>query len=183
MKKPLIATLVLLAAGSAVFAANSTWQEPEMQKPSAEHKALHQTVGNWEGTITMFMPGVPEIPMPASEVVTAFGPFWVQAEFTSPMGPMEYKGTGSFGYDPESKMHTGTWIDNMGSYLSVMKGKMDKETNTLTMKWKAPNHEGKMAPHRNETVRTKNAYTATFYTDGVKTMVIDMKRVAEAGTK
>jgi len=180
MKTPLIATLTLLIAGSAVFAANTVMQEPEMPKPTAEHKALQMTTGNWEGTITMYMPGMDPLASPAKETVTAHGPFWVTSEFSSEFMGQKYKGQGHMGYDERTKEHQGTWVDNMGSYLSVMKGTMDKENNLLTMHWDAPDMTGQMAPHRSETVRSKNAYTIIFYTSDVKTMVIDMKRVAKA---
>ncbi|MFK5956108.1 MAG: DUF1579 family protein [Planctomycetota bacterium] len=181
MKKTLLATLILTVAGSAVFAATSVWnQEPQMPKPTAQHKALQEGVGNWEGTVTMFMPGVPEMPMPASEVVTAQGPFWVHSYFTTSMGPMgEYNGFGYSGYDPIAKQYVGTWMDNVSTTFSVMKGNYDKQGKVLTMKWKAPDAMGKMTEMYNETVRTKDAYTITFFANGEKNMVIDMKRVED----
>lgn len=185
MKKTLLATLILTVAGSAVFAATNVWnQQPEMPKPGAQHKALQQTVGTWEGTITMFMPGVPEMPMPAKDVVTSSGPFWVHSSFTTPMGPgMEYNGFGYTGYDPIAKEYVGTWMDNVGTTFSVMKGNHDKEGKVLTMTWTAPNEMGVMTEMSNETVRTKNAYTMTFFANGEKNMLIDMKRAVEADSK
>ena len=185
MKRILLTTLALTIAGSAIFAATTVWnQQPEMQKPTAQHKELQDSVGNWEGTITMFMPGVPEMPMPANEVITSKGPFWVHSDFTTSMGPMgEYKGFGYSGYDPVAKEYVGTWMDNVSTTFSVMKGNLDKDGKVLTMKWKAPDHMGKMTDMYNEAVRSKNAYTVTFFANGEKNMVIDMKRVMEAGTK
>lgn len=180
MKKLLLTTASLLAIGSMVFAATNILQpqEPEMPKPTAEHKALMEGVGTWEGNITMYVPGMPETPSPAREVVTQHGPFWTQSEFTSEFMGQKYMGHGCIGYDPATEMHQSTWVDNMSSYLSIMRGELNEEGN-LVMKWKAPDMTGAMAPHRNVTVRTKDAYTMTFYTSGEKTMVIDMKRVPE----
>ncbi|MHC4380377.1 MAG: DUF1579 family protein, partial [Planctomycetota bacterium] len=105
-------------------------------------------------------------------------PFWVQSEFTSDLMGERYMGHGCIGYDPENEMYQSTWVDNTGSFLSIMRGKHNEEGN-LVMKWKAPDMTGAMASHRNVTVRTDDAYTMTFYTSDVKTMVIDMKRVEE----
>jgi len=185
MKKTLLVTFILAVAGSAVFAASKVWsQEPGMPKPTAHHNELQKGVGLWEGSITMFMPGVPEVPMPAKEVVTAQGPFWVHSSFTTSMGPMgEYNGFGYTGYDPIAKEYVGTWMDNVSATFSVMKGNLDKEGKVLTLKWTAPNEMGVMTEMYNETVRSKNAYTITFYANGEKNMMIDMKRVLEAGAK
>lgn len=150
-----------------------------MPKPTAEHKALQMTTGNWEGTITMYIPGMDPMVSKAKETVTSHGQFWVQSEFASEFMGQKYKGHGCIGYDERTKEHQGTWVDNMSSYLNIMKGTMDKENSHLTMTWDAPDMTGAMAPHRSETVRSKNAYTMTFYTSDAKTMVIDMKRVQE----
>ncbi len=158
--------------------------------PVEQHKQLLSTVGNWEGTLTMFMPGMPSEPTPAKEKVEAIGAFWTQSHFECSFMGMPYHGTGFNGYDPVKKKHLGTWIDNMSPALAVMEGEMDANKK-LVMRYEAPDMmTGAMTPHRIETVIGENAYTSTFFEgagDGNKTMVIDMKRAAgrpvEAGTK
>ena len=144
-----------------------------MPAPTEHHATLQKTVGVWEGTITMTIPGM-EMTSAAKETVRANGPFWVVSDFESDLGGQPYQGHGCHGYDPDKKKFVGTWIDSMGSFLSIMEGEMTDE-GVLVMHWDAPDMMGKIAPHRFEQVMKEGAYTSTFYTSDVKTMVIDMK--------
>jgi hypothetical protein len=170
--------LAVLLTGSLAFAAVRPvlFEEMAMPKPTTEHAELQKCVGTWEGTVTMYAPGMPQTPSPAKEVVTAAGPFWTTSHFTSDFMGMTYEGRGCHGYDPQKGKFTSTWIDNMSSYLSVMEGEMDAETGMLVSHWDAPTMTGEMAPHRSENKFSGDAYTMTFYTEDVKIMVIDMKR-------
>ena len=174
---------VVLAAGTVTFAATRPLvQEMQFPKPTQEHAELQQSVGEWQGTITMFMPGMPEQKAAASEIVRSAGPFWIQSEFTSEFMGMPYKGYGAHGFDPNSGQFTSTWIDNFSSFLSVMKGTHNAETDMIVMEWDAPDMTGQMAPHRSEQKHSKDSYTMTFYTSDVKTMVIEMNRKGSAAT-
>ncbi len=180
----------LSVAGSLTLAAAAPalWQDMEMPKPTEEHAMIQKGVGVWEGTVTMFMPGMPETPTPATEVVRSEGPFWITSDFKSSFMGMDYNGHGCHGYDPVKGKYVSTWIDSMSSYLSVMEGTHNAETNAIEMTWEAPDMTGQLAPHRSEQVLSEDAYTMTFYTSGEKTMVIDMKRTGgaaavEAGAK
>lgn len=154
----------------------------EMPKPTKEHAELQMGVGEWEGTITMFHPGMPATPSPAKETVRAQGPFWLTSDFQSEFMGMAYTGHGCHGYDASKGKYVSTWIDNMSSLLMVMEGEIDPKTKMLVMNWQAPDMTGKVVPHRSETVHSADAYTMTFFTDGTKSMVIDMKRaMAKAG--
>ena len=149
--------------------------EMPMPMPTAEHKEILSSVGMWEGTMTAYMPGAPAEPIAARETVTAIGGFWTQARFECDFMGMPYVGTGAFGFDPERGKYVGTWIDSMGSYLAVMEGEKNSAGNVV-MRWNAPDMTGKIVEHRNESVRSANAYTMTFYTGDTKSMVISMKR-------
>lgn len=153
-----------------------------MPQPGPEHKLLLDSVGTWEGTMTMFMPDVPSTPVAAKEVVSALGPFWTTSKFTCNFMGMAFEGTGTMGYDQREKQYVGTWIDNMTTHLAVMSGDMGADGKTMVMRWQAPDPAtGKLTPERNETVFAKDSYTSTFYLGegaGTKIMVIAMKRTA-----
>lgn len=151
-------------------------QEPQMPGPTDEHRFVHERVGSWTGTVTLFVPGMPETPVPATETVRAAGPFWVLSEFRSEFMGAPYVGHGQHGYDPRKGKYVSTWIDEVSSFLSVMEGTYDEETRTIESHWEAPNIQGEMAPHRSVQELKDDAYTLTFYTGGEKTMVIEMKR-------
>lgn len=170
----------VLAAGTLTVAAArpALFQQEEMQmpQPTPEHAELQKHVGEYEGTLTYFQPGMEEMSTTAQETVTSAGPFWTVSNFTCDFMGMPYEGHGCSGYDPVKKKYIGTWIDNMSSYLAVMEGEHDAAKSTTFMRWNAPDMTGKIVPHRSEIVHGKDAYTMTFYTDGVKSMVIAMKR-------
>ena len=165
----------------------TTGEAPVYEMPTAEHKALTATVGNWAGDLSMTMPDGTEMSFPAKETNVAVGPFWIQSTFSSEFMGTLYTGAGTFGYHPDTKSYTGTWVDSTSSYFALMEGSMSKDGTTMTMHWDAPNHEGIITHHRSETVRTSDAYVSTFYMgegEGNVLMVISMKRVTatEAGS-
>lgn len=181
------APVALLAACSltlaATFAAPQEGTDmamPPMPKPTAEHAEIQKLVGTWEGTLTMFYPGMPETPMPAKETVTAINPFWVGTQFDCEMMPgMLYEGRGTFGFDAQSGKYKGTWIHNTDSFMSVMEGEKN-EAGNLIQTWEAPDMMGKMTPHRSEQVMNgDDHYVMTFYNSDVKIMVIEMKRTSK----
>ena len=182
LRNRLFVSALFVAAGSLAVAAVVPARSAQAPvAPTEFHKQLLSSVGNWEGTLTMFMPGMPAEPTPAKEKVEAIGGFWTQSHFECSFMGMPYHGTGFNGYDPAKKKHLGTWIDNMGPALAVMEGEMDANKK-LVMRYEAPDQmTGAMTAHRIETVFGDNHYTSTFFQgagEGNKTMVIDMKRAA-----
>lgn len=151
-------------------------EEMQMPEPTAQHMELQKHVGEYEGTITMFMPGMDATPAPAQETVRTFGPFWTTNDFTCEFMGMPYQGHGFTGYDPEKGKYVGTWIDNLSPALAIMEGEYDEAKKATVMHWEAPDMTGKVVPHRSEIVQSKDAYTMTFFTDGTKSMQIAMKR-------
>ncbi len=147
--------------------------------PTAEHKDLLQAVGSWVGTLTYFTPGQEPTPNPAQEEIVAIGGFWVQSHFSCEFMGQPYIGNGCMGYDAASKTYVSTWVDNMSSYLAVMKGQRDAKTNAIVLHYEAPNEQGVMTHYRSETIKSANSSTMTFFEGegaGRKMMVIDMQR-------
>ena len=154
-----------------------------MPEVTEHHKRILAGVGDWEGTITMFMPGAEPTPMPAQEKVEALGSYWTTSTFTSDMGGMAFMGKSSLGYDTEKKQYVGTWIDSTTTYLTVMTGEFDAKKSALIMRWKGPNWtgDGTIVDFRNESIQRADAMVTTFYMgagEGTKHMEIKMKRKA-----
>jgi hypothetical protein len=186
LRRRIATCLFTLAAGSLAIAAvrPALFQEPQAPQPTEQHEFLLQGVGSWEGTIQMFMPGMEGEPTPATETIEAIGSFWTRSKFESTFAGMPFVGSGCTGYDPAKKAFVATWVDNTTTSLTLMEGKLDPKTNTLTMRWQAPDMAtGAMTAHRSELVVKKDTYTMTFYMgegEGMKAMVIDMKRKGTA---
>ncbi|MDF1837361.1 MAG: DUF1579 family protein [Planctomycetota bacterium] len=180
MRIYLTAAAVLLA-GSAAFAAVSSYAVQAPAAPAAQHKHLHEGIGTFEGVVTMLAPGMEGQTNTAKEVITAHGPFFLKSDFTMPMGPgMNYEGHGVFGYSVASGKYTGTWIGNTEDHLAIMEGDYNEKTGVMTMRWMAPNMmTKKLTQHHSETTRTKDAYTMTFFEEGTPIWKMEMKRTSK----
>jgi hypothetical protein len=179
---------LVLTAGAFAAVRPTFLQEPEMPEVTKHHERLAAGVGDWEGTLTMFMPGMDPQPMPAAESVVAVGPYWTTSKFTADMGAMAFVGASSLGYDSEKKQYVGTWIDSTTTYLTVMHGEFDDAKGALVMHWQGPNWVAGSGTtdYRSETVQRADAYVSTFYMGegaGTKHMEIKMKRKAVKGEK
>lgn len=149
---------------------------PPMPEPTEQHKHLQKQVGEWEGTITMLLPGMPNTPTPAKETVRSLGGFWTVSDFQCDFMGMPYQGHGTNGYDAQKGKYVGTWIDSFGSPLAVMEGEWDDASQMVVWKWEAPDMTGQVVPHRSQVKIGKDSYKMDFYTDGEHSMVIEMKR-------
>ena len=70
---------------------------PMMEKPTDQHKALLEGVGDYVGVMKFMAPGAPVQELPCTETVEAFGEFWVQSEFKCAFAPgFDYIGRGTF---------------------------------------------------------------------------------------
>lgn len=188
MTRTTVALLTLtLTAGAFAAVRPVLFQEPQMPDVTEQHKLVQAGVGEWEGTLTMFMPDMEPTPMTAKESVTAVGDYWTTSRFEADMGGMPFFGASTLGYDSDKKQFVGTWIDSTTTYMTVMHGEFNKEKNTLVMHWEGPNWmgDGALIPFRMESVhRADVAVTNFFMGEGQTTrhMEIKMKRKAAAGS-
>ena len=152
----------------------------QLPPPMAEHKRLLEGVGEWEGTLTMWVPDQPEQQIAAREVIEPLGSYWTRSRFTCDFMGLPFEGTGTTGYDPVKQRYVGTWVDSMTMELVVMEGEMSADGKTLVMRWTARDPgTGQPGPQRSETVRTGDTTTSTFFHgegQGTKSMQIVMKR-------
>lgn len=174
----LLAVLLLGGATFAAFAPVLPFQEPGVQ-PSKEHKLILKGAGDYEGTLTWSMPGMPE-PMtgPCTEKVVAIGDFWTVSHFEMDFMGQAFVGSASLGFDPETQRFIGTWIDSMSHRVTHMQGDWDADKKAIVMEYDMFDQmAGEMVRMRSENSLTEAGYTMKFFRlteEGVKD---DMKIV------
>lgn len=116
-----------------------------LAKPSDHHKALEPTVGSWETTMKMEMPGMPPmVTKGTAERKWVLGGRFIEERFSgemmgpdpkSPMGfgKVKMEGIGLFGYDNHKNIYTGVWCADNGTQMLTMTGTMPPGSKTLTM--------------------------------------------------
>ena len=177
--RKLILTTALAVCG-VVYAATPLAQGP--MQPTEHHKRVLQGAGHWEGTLSMYMPGMSEASATeCSEVVTALGDLWTTSRFECSFMGMPFTGSSTLGYDPKKGKYVGTWIDSMNPMLTVMEGDFDKEKNAIVMEYDMMDEmSGGMKRMRSYTTSTDTTTDIKFYVvDGEEEtiqMEISMKR-------
>jgi hypothetical protein len=155
----------------------------EMMKyanPGEQHKALEPLVGTWKASTKMWM-GSPE---PQTSEGTCerswiMGGRFLMAKHTGNMMGMPFEGMEILGYDIRSGQYVSTWIDNMGTSISVTtSGAMDPATKTLTMNMPMfdPTTNA-MAPYKNATKivdNNTNVFTITGVRGGKETTELEI---------
>jgi len=103
--------------------------------PGKMHTYLAQDVGVWHGTNTMWMaPGTPPMESKSTSTVTSMlDGRYIKLEVAGDMPGMgPYNGFAITGYDNVSQKFTSTWIDNMGTGMSIGEGELSSDGKTLT---------------------------------------------------
>jgi Protein of unknown function (DUF1579) len=101
--------------------------------PSDGHKVLQKDIGTWHADGKMWMPGSDEpMPFEGTEVNEMLGELHLVSNFSGDFGGMEFKGHGTFSFDPDSGTYVGTWIDVTNPYMMTSKGKYDASGKTMT---------------------------------------------------
>ena len=109
------------------------WQD--YATPSEMHKMMAAWDGNWEGEVTMWMPGSPEQKSKSTTVnKMIFNGLYQESTHSGNMMGAPFNGKSTLGYDNHRKEFVSTWIDNMGSGIMVMKGTWDEATKTMNLK-------------------------------------------------
>jgi hypothetical protein len=129
----------------------------EMMKfatPGEQHKALEPLVGTFKATTKMWMgPGEPQTSEGTCERSWIMGGRFLMAKHTGVMAGMPFEGMEILGYDIRTGQYVNTWIDNMGTSISMStSGKMDAATKTMSTEM--PMFDpmvGGMVPYKNVT--------------------------------
>lgn len=123
--------------------------------PGENHKHLARLAGDWEFTNTMWMaPGQP--PMESKGTMhgeTLMGGRYTTHHWKGDMMGMPFEGLGTEAYDNMTKKFLSTWIDNMGTSITMSTGTCDDAGKVCTM-------TGDMAdPMSGQTMTTKSVIT------------------------
>ncbi|MCP5021083.1 MAG: DUF1579 domain-containing protein [bacterium] len=146
-----------------------------------QHKVVMQAVGNWEGTLTMNVPGMPEpMVMSCTETITGVGDLWTVSRFESNYMGTEFVRSSTFGYDTEKKAFVSTWVDSMSTTITNMEGQYDEATSSVTSNYQAKDSAtGKMVDKRSVCTWDTDSYVCKFYDvaeEETLMMTIEMKR-------
>ncbi len=102
--------------------------------PGEVHMGMQNMVGEWKTVSKHWMgPGEPAVSNGTATYKMVMGDRYLEGWHKSdtPFGPME--GRSVMAYDNAMKMYFSTWIDNMGTGLTIMSGNFDEKTMTYTM--------------------------------------------------
>jgi hypothetical protein len=123
--------------------------------PGDAHKMLASEAGSWNNEMTFWhdADSKPEKATSTAEIKMILGGRYQEANYKGNMMGMPFEGRGTVAYDNSTGEYTSTWIDNMGTGMMVMKGKMGSDGKTLELK-------GKMVdPARKKETNCREVYT------------------------
>src|SRR4051812_24742132 len=95
---------------------------------SPEHAFLAGDVGTWSAEMVVNGPTGPQRSVGTS-VSRLVGGRWLVTDFKNETG---FEGHGVYGFDPARGCFVGTWVDDMRPFLTVMEGRWDEATRTMT---------------------------------------------------
>jgi hypothetical protein len=120
-------------------------QMVELGKPGENHKVIANLAGTWTYTVKFWMNGdlsaKPQESKGSAVLKPAMGGRFLTGDYTGKMempGPdgkmkdTEFKGMAIDGYDNVKKRFVASWVDNMGTSITLMEGDYDPATKTLT---------------------------------------------------
>ena len=123
--------------------------------PGEQHEMLADETGKWDCEMKMWMDpnGEPEISQCTADIKMLFGGRYQDGMYKGEVMGGNFEGRSTVAYDNATNEYTSTWIDNMGTGLMVMKGKMDDGANTITF-----TGEG-IDPTTGKTCKMREVYT------------------------
>ena len=108
----------------------------EYMTPGPMHEMMAKTTGEWNVNTKFWMDPAGE-PMETEGKATVemiLGGRYMKSTHTGTMMGMPFEGINLQGYDNASGEFTAIWIDNMGTGISVSKGKYDESTHSINFK-------------------------------------------------
>jgi hypothetical protein len=106
--------------------------------PGETHKMIAKSDGEWTADMTMWQaPGAP-----ATKATVAcnnkmiLGGRYQESKYTGELMGTAFEGISILAYDNAKKNFTSTWIDNMGTGITVMEGAWDNASKSLITKGK-----------------------------------------------
>lgn len=110
----------------------------EYATPGDMHKWMADQCGTWSGEIKMWAsPDAPPTVTKGTEVIKmVLNGRYQEGVHKSDFNGMPFEGRSTMAYDNAKKIFISTWIDDMGTGILIMEGKMDDATKTLTLEGK-----------------------------------------------
>ncbi len=106
------------------------WQE--YMTPGPIHQSFAKMTGNWNAVVTMYSPSGNESKSDGTaNYEMILGGRYLKSTFKGNMMGMPMEGMGLDGYDNAAKEYNSVWIDNFGTGILFLKGKMDEATKTI----------------------------------------------------
>ena len=124
---PLLLAFCLLAPLAAAQDDMDMAAMAAMAQPDENHEFLATFVGDWDYHSTMWMaPGAPPIEMDGTTSYTmGLGGRYLMGIHEGDMGGMPFEGRGLFGYDKAAGKYLASWIDNMGTGITLFEGHVE----------------------------------------------------------
>jgi Protein of unknown function (DUF1579) len=110
----------------------------EYATPAEMHKMMAQSNGAWSGSVTHWMTPNAEPTKSECKAVNemVMDNRYQLSTFTGNFMGMPFEGRGILAFDNAKKVFITTWIDNMGTGVMTLEGKLDKETNSIVFEGK-----------------------------------------------
>ncbi|MEO6316928.1 MAG: DUF1579 domain-containing protein [Chitinophagaceae bacterium] len=141
MKKNLIVFILLCTVAFRLHAQTAdaemkAWQA--YMTPGDIHKMLSKSDGNWtfESSTWMSPAAPPEKGTGTAVYKMILGGRYQSANFSGNMMGMPFEGQNLTGYDNMRKVFQSSWVDNMGTGVMQMEGKLDAATKTINFSGK-----------------------------------------------
>lgn len=123
--------------------------------PGDAHKMMADEAGSWANEMTFWHDANSPAEKAAStaEIKMIMGGRYQESNYKGSMMGMPFEGRGTLAYDNATKEYTSTWIDNMGTGMMVMKGKMNADGKSMEL-------NGEMVdPMDNKPMKCREVYT------------------------
>lgn len=103
--------------------------------PGDMHTWMAGFNGKWEGEVKHWMDPAapPTTSKQTAEYKMILGGRYQHSIYKGMWDGQEFVGESTLGYDNSKKIFQNTWVDNMGTGIMMMEGKMDEATKTLTL--------------------------------------------------
>ena len=105
------------------------WQE--YMTPGAVHQQFAKMAGDWKAVVTNFMDGQEAKSEANAKYEMILGGRYLKSYITGNMMGMPFEGVGLDAFDNATKEYISVWIDNFGTGVLNLKGKMDDKTGDI----------------------------------------------------
>lgn len=167
--------LALLAAGTAVAAVLPPGVFTlEPADPTEVHEWMLDMVGEWEGSMKLTRPGMPQLEFDVTETFHPVGRLWITSDLVGDLMGQPYHGHCVLGYDPDEGALVGTGCDSMMTHLAAMSGGYDEDDRVIRMSWKAPvpGRKGLQAHRSVQTLRGDSLERKYFEGEGAEEVLV-----------